>query len=623
MTSRIDSPDTLADLELRALLDREDMSGFVMVAGAGSGKTTSLVKALAHVTHTRGPALRAKNQRVACITYTEVAAREIHHEIGNDPLASVSTIHSFLWSIAKPFQRNIKEWILAHINGKIEALQEKRLNYGARTRQSTKDKDAVTLNKLESQQDEVAAVAHWKYGLGSDYSRGILGHSDVLKMVPSMIIQHTLLAKLVAYQFPVVFVDESQDTFPEVVECLKHASSLANGNMCLGFFGDPMQQIYQQGAKEIGLEPGWSKIDKPENFRSSRRVLACVNAVRSEGDALQQVSGLGESQPEGEAFCFVLPADDQRSEHLRTVTEWLNEKSAPGRWIANESHSGAKVLMIAHRMAARRLGFAALHAAFNDNQSSGLKDAFNEGRAWPLAPFNDVLLPLCASGSNSAAVIPILRNHSPLLAAGNPPHQFKEALRSSQRAVKELKDFVEITPTATLRQVLELAASRRLIEVDPRLAAYLGGDPTLQSALMDDGTIRVLDAMAQCLFSELKGYYKYINNESPYSTQHGTKGSEFDHVLVVLDDHEGNYSLYSYDKLFGLRDSSATDIERQAQGQDSAIERTRRLFYVCISRARHSLAIALFTENVPLAVEAIQKSSIGEHVQILTVSSLD
>lgn len=55
MTSRAGKPDTPADIELRALLDADASTGFVMVSGAGSGKTTSIVKALDHLRKTRGP----------------------------------------------------------------------------------------------------------------------------------------------------------------------------------------------------------------------------------------------------------------------------------------------------------------------------------------------------------------------------------------------------------------------------------------------------------------------------------------------------------------------------------------------------------------------------------------
>ncbi len=595
-----------------------------MVAGAGSGKTTSLVKALAHVTATRGPSLRAKTQRVACITYTEVAAREIHDDIGNDSLASVSTIHSFLWSLVKPFQKDISTWVSANIEKQIADLLLKQEQYTSRTRSATKDKDASDLAKRRQQQAAVGGVIRWTYGTGSDYARGVLGHADILKMVPQMILTQNLLARLVARQFPFIFVDESQDTFPEVVECLKRVWALADGEMCLGFFGDPMQQIYQQGVVSISLELGWRNIDKPENFRSSRRVLTCINAVRSEGDTLQQVTGLTATQSEGEAFCFVLPTDDHRSENLERVRTWLDEHSSSGNWTRAAHEGGSQVLMIVHRMAARRLGFDALYSAFNDNKADSLGDAFNEGLAWPLAPFRDVILPLCSADEpSSPEVLAVLKENSPLIKSGRASREVRAALTAGYSAVTELRELADgAEKAATLGDILKFSADRQLLELDPRMAAYLYPLSEFQDVVLDEKTTSVLNAMARCTFSELEGYYKYVNQESPYSTQHGTKGSEFERVVVVLDDDEGTYPLYSYDKFLGLRQPSTRDLENQAQGKDSAVERTRRLFYVCVSRAKESLAIVLFADDVSQAVNAVSQSSIGEHVDILTDTDL-
>lgn len=623
MNSKVDSPDTAADRQLRDILDQDRLTGFTMVAGAGSGKTTSLVKALAHVTKSRGASLLAKTQRVACITYTEVAAREIHEEIGNDPLALVSTIHSFLWSVAKPFQRDIGGWVTDRIEQHIAELIEKQEGYKPGTRASTKQKDAADLEKRRHQLGAVQNVTRWTYGIGGDYARGILGHADVQQMVPQMILERDLLAKLVARQFPFIFVDESQDTFPEVVDCLKRVWSLAEGKVCLGFFGDPMQQIYQQGVVSVPLEPGWRTIDKPENFRSSRRVLACVNAVRAEGDSLQQVSGLADRQSEGEAFCFVLPSDDQRNTNLERARSWLDRHSHAGNWTRSATDGGSKILMIVHRMAARRLGFESLYAAFSDNGSNGLKQAFDDGTAWPLTPFRDVILPLClAAEASSPAVLAVLKDRSPVVRAGRATRQLRTALASSRASVEELRSLASGEGGATLGQLLRCATEQGLIELDPRLAAHLDSEGEHREVVLDEATVKVLDAMLACAFSELEGYYTYVNQESPYSTQHGTKGSEFERVIVVLDDEEGSYSLYSYDKFLGLRELSERDIKNQADGVDSAIERTRRLFYVCVSRAQESLAVVLFAADVARAVDAVRSSAIGTHVKLLTVADL-
>jgi len=622
MTSRVDKPDTDADCQIRATLDLDKLIGFTVVAGAGSGKTTSLVKALAHVTSTRGPSLLAKTQRIACITYTEIAAREIHEEIGNDPLASVSTIHSFLWELAKPFQKEIGARVAAHVDEQIDRLLAKQANYGPGTRQKTKEDDAADLERRRNQRAAIKQVMRWTYGIGADYARGIVGHADVIKLVPEMILKRKLLTQLVGRQFPFIFVDESQDTSPEVVRALKHVWSVADGKVCLGFFGDPMQQIYQQGVVTVPLEPGWIKIEKPQNFRSSGRVLACVNAVRSEGDALQQVPGL-KDQAEGEAFCFVLPSDDQRSDRLELVRSWLDRRSMSGDWTRSAYDGGAKILMIVHRMAAKRLRFEGLYLAFSDNKTSSLREVFKEGSAWPLTPFRDVILPLCsARKSSSPAVWAVLRENSPLVRAGQASRQMKDVLTSCKAAVEELRHLARDPSDARLGDLLRLAARRELVELDPRMAAYLDPEGDHGGVVLDEGSVNVLNAMSQCCLSELEGYYTYVRQESPYSTQHGTKGSEFERVIVVLDDQEGSHPLYSYEKLFGLRDLSATDIENQAKGEDSVVERTRRLFYVCVSRARESLAVLLFAADVNDAAEAVRQSAFGQCVDILTLDDL-
>ena len=58
MTSRIGKPNTDTDMALHERLAGDGNRHFVMVAGAGSGKTTSLVKALAQIERTQGPTMR-------------------------------------------------------------------------------------------------------------------------------------------------------------------------------------------------------------------------------------------------------------------------------------------------------------------------------------------------------------------------------------------------------------------------------------------------------------------------------------------------------------------------------------------------------------------------------------
>ncbi|WP_269781316.1 AAA family ATPase [Luteimonas fraxinea] len=145
MSSRANKPDTQADIDLRNCLGDVPPRSFIMKAGAGSGKTTSLIKGLSSAIRIHGDKLRKFRQRIACITYTEIAAGEIWRDVGSDPLVHVSTIHSFMWLLAKPFQKDIRVWVSGRIAEKIEALEQKQATYGPRVQQRTKDKDTRDL----------------------------------------------------------------------------------------------------------------------------------------------------------------------------------------------------------------------------------------------------------------------------------------------------------------------------------------------------------------------------------------------------------------------------------------------------------------------------------------------
>ena len=289
MTSRIGSPDTDADLQLRECLDQQPMRSFIMVAGAGSGKTTSLIKALAHLESTKGATMRRRGQQIACITYTDVAVGEIWGDVGNAPLFHVSTIHSFLWTVVHSFQTDLHTWVVSRINEKIAEAEEKLAK--PRTQARTRAKLTKEIEWHRYQLTQLAGVSRFKYGTGSSYAKGVLGHDDILRVGPALITEHAVLRSLIAQRFPYIFVDESQDTNPTVVEALKQIAAMPRNGFCLGFFGDPMQQIYTGGVGTITLGDGWNKITKPENFRCPTKVLSVINHIRAEDDRLLQTSG--------------------------------------------------------------------------------------------------------------------------------------------------------------------------------------------------------------------------------------------------------------------------------------------------------------------------------------------
>ena len=111
--------------------------------------------------------------------------------------------------------------------------------------------------------------------MGSDYPKGILGHEDIIQLADHLLKTRPLFRKIVALNYPFIFIDESQDTFEEVVDSFRLVEAQMRGRFCIGFFGDPMQKIYLRGAGSIEFDDAWKGITKPENFRCAQKILHC------------------------------------------------------------------------------------------------------------------------------------------------------------------------------------------------------------------------------------------------------------------------------------------------------------------------------------------------------------
>ena len=644
MSSRASKPDTQADVDLRNCLEDTPPRSFIMKAGAGSGKTTSLIKGLSSAIQIHGDKLRKFRQRIACITYTEIAAGEIWRDVGSDPLVHVSTIHSFMWLLAKPFQSDIHIWVSRRIKEKIEALEQKQAGYGPRVRQRTKDKDSQDLERLRRQSNLISEVKRFRYGTGSDYIKGVLGHDDILKLVPYLISERPLFRSLLAQQFPFVFVDESQDTTTEVIEALKTVEREPGLTLCLGFFGDPMQQIYATGTGLVEAEPGWADIPKPENFRCSTKVLNLANAIRRDGDDLVQVSGqrLGHEgvipTPEGSAHLFILPANDTRDANIVRVRDWMARKTGDGQWRRDGSgQEQVKVLVIVHQMAAKRLGFGDLYTALNSNAPAAFKNGFLDASAWPLSPCIKFLIPIAIAHKEGRQlkVMQLIRDNSPLLykddLAGK---NVSERLKSLGELVAAIAEGIAGNSNVTIGDLLKQVYDAELLILDPRLVSYLDPESAPPAKLAEEGhdgdeqededsdkEVASMDAYLACPARQLLAYQDYISERSPFWTQQGIKGAEFERVLVLLDDEESSHFQFSYEKYLGLKGPSDRDLQHIKAGEETTVDRTRRLFYVSCTRALKDLAVILFTADPEQAEPQVRRLGLfdDDSIHIQTV----
>lgn len=346
-----------------------------------------------------------------------MAVEEIRGDVGNDELFHVSTIHSFLRTVIKPFQNNLREWVKGGLQEKTGEEQEKIDK--PRTREATKARAAENIERYHGQLAEIDRVKGFRYGTGSDYTNGVLGHSDILRIDPAFIQDYALIRSVLTRRFPVIFVDESQDTDPTFVEALRTVARETPQGFCLGFFGDPVQKIYMQSAGPIEIEEGWETLEKPENFRCPQAVLRVINRIRAEDDGLEQTRGRHENVDgeevlvEGAARVLILPADDRRQERLEDARRWLADQDGDAGWLESDDEEALRLLVLVHRMAAARLGFPNLYSALNDRSSEDLSSGLIDGTAWVVRPFLSYVMPvaLARGKGREFEIMRLLRKH--------------------------------------------------------------------------------------------------------------------------------------------------------------------------------------------------------------------
>jgi len=119
---------------------------------------------------------------------------------------------------------------------------------------------------------------------------------------------------------------------------------------------------------------------------------------------------------------------------------------------------------------------------------------------------------------------------------------------------------------------------------------------------------RLADMFLNLHTNEIKPFVEFINDNTPLSTQHGVKGEEYKDVLVVFDDTEAAWNNYSFTKMLTPNTSG-----NPTEGQN---ERSRKLAYVCFSRAEENLRILLFTSDPTSAMAEMISKGLFEENQI-------
>ncbi|MFJ4518449.1 UvrD-helicase domain-containing protein [Streptomyces sp. NPDC088816] len=524
-----DAPVKTIDRVVDALRDRRS---FLVEAGAGAGKTTTLVEALEYSLQNQGAELARKSRRIACITYTNVAKRKITERINDNPLVTVATIHDFLWEIIKGFGPELWQQIIEynHSLSKPEDLSE------------------ISVPPLPIQY-----LDHRRL------HRGEISHDEVIDLALRLVTEHRKLTRLIADRYPIIFVDEYQDTSPKTIKLLLDHLAGSGRQICVvGLFGDSMQKIYASGQGAV-VHLKLTCITKHENYRCSPPVVDVLNKIRPD---LQQ-EAVGEHK-EGEVHLFLntaLPAGQARFEAARNHLHELG-------W----SEDTTSYLMLTHRGIAGTLDYQELLQKYQILGGRG-RDKLLENDE-PYIQYLSRIEALCdAYQARDYAEV------TSLLVAGRTTitrHSHK------QRIATDIRTLIAVRESGTIGDVLDHMARGHLLSVPRQLSDLERRRNAEGLEGYDQRLAEFSNALREIPYEEVVHFIEYRDQRTPFHTQHGVKGDEFDNVIVIIDD--ASWTMYNMGKML-----TGHDIEKR-------LERSRNLFYVSCSRARRGLAVVFLTD---------------------------
>ena len=583
---------------------------FFLFAGAGSGKTYSLVLLLKKIHNSIGKDLLLQGKNVAVITFTNAATDEIINRLDYSPIFHISTIHSFVWDVIKYYQADIKRLYCFYIEEDLKAL-EKKLE---ETEKKTTKTYLSNVEKFEYQKERLAKaqiIEKFVYNPnGSNPEYNALKHAEVIKISAQMILENKMLQRIIAQRYPILLIDESQDTKKELIDTFFEIQRNFADIFTLGLLGDQKQRIYADGKENIedSIPIGWEKPVKRMNYRCAKRIIQLANNIGKDID-IHAEQRPREDANDGLIRLFVIQQREglNKDEIEQNVMRIMSEQTQDAKWTTIGTE--VKVLTLEHMMAARRLGFSRFFAPLY--KVSKYQMTFLQGSVSEIEFFTKEVLPIAESIKEDGRVaLEILKKYSPLLSGQNTEKPYELYLKCREEAIKVAN---LVNENGTIRVVVdEIIKSQLLTVPDVVRQAYMLSPSDIEDTVEEE--LRAWVEVMDLPINMVRSYDDYVNHRSQFDTHQGVKGLEFDRVMVIIDDSEIKGFLFSYDKLFGVKDLSNVDLKNKENGKETSIERTQRLFYVTCTRAKNSLAVVMYTNNPErVKTEAIRKGWFEEN----------
>lgn len=598
---------------------------FLLSGGAGSGKTYSLVEII------RSTINIFPSKRIACITYTNNAVNEIDRRVNHDNL-KVSTIHDFLWDNIKSFQKEIKESLPHIINSdeyrtKLKDEDKCPEDYFSQI-DKIEYKEYLRLSKGVISHDEVLELSHYmfaNYPKLCDITRSrypfifIDEYQDTSKLVVEILLKS--LAKN----------DEKRMT-----NCIIGFFGDAMQAIYDSGIGDITQYLQENGGNVY-------EVKKEQNRRNPQSIIDLANKLRTDGITQVPSSDLNApnmnedgSVREGKiTFLYSLNEipytqvreyvvknyewnfdDAKNTKELNLTHNMIAEKGAFGNLMeifngdkildyCRTIRESAKTLITGLEIEGMTLGEVLTWIDVNKGKErlkkpTPAQDEYikNHQDLWNLAlttsyekitnmhvdqdQLIDEIKDEDESTTVSSKLAPVIKHLRRIediinLYFSNKIGDFiKKADIAAIHSVEERQTLYEKMKELrnndgiTLKELIEKADRLGIVLIDDKLNNYI------------ENYSYVYHRICTIAYDEFKRYNDYMDGNTPFSTQHKTKGSEYDNVLVLM---QSKWNKYSFSYLMG------EEPKKKTASYGSVVNRTAKLFYVCCTRAKNHLIV--------------------------------
>jgi DNA helicase-2/ATP-dependent DNA helicase PcrA len=599
----------------------------LILAGAGSGKTTVITRRIAWLIEEEG----VHPGSILAMTFTNKAAEEMRERVQrlvSVPSAQmwVSTFHSFCTRILRregertpvgrdfvifdpSDQKSLVKQVLAELK-----LPEKQF-HPKKVLELISDFKNRCLLPEEAREEALDPWTRKVLDAYELYQKGLKNHRacdfDDLLLWTERLFRDPAMQSVYGERFKYILVDEYQDTNRAQYLLVQHLAR-RHHNLCV--VGDEDQSIYGWRGADIRniLDfqqdfPEAMRIELLQNYRSTKKILDAASEVISNN--AQRVEGKGALKTdlgEGESIQFKL------SDEGRLEAEWVVQRIQELRHLdretkvavlyrANWQSRQMEEALRAQNMAYRLVG----GVKFYERQE--VKDLISYLRLIS-NPFDLVSFRRCVNApSRGVGPTTLGKIEAAIPEGGTPLEGLMFLLRSGDlkgRAQRELGKFFDLFRHAeTERNALGLSGLVKWVLQESGYLQSLEDEATLEA----EGRIRNLEeflsaaAESEALGLRLSEFLDRITLASDTDqleeaaqlslmTIHCAKGLEFPYVFVV-----------------GMEEDVFPN--RNARETPEGLEEERRLFYVAITRAQRRLTLSAARRRRIMGTEMLSMPS--------------